>query len=126
MDSHKRLTAGTLTFRSNDGYVLTAPVDFFEVHTEEDYSGVDINRLLDSAYINTPLETTFTARLGYGQTYTVQDVGVEVERTLAVKGNVTKDFDLRIRLDVPANAKARYLEKNDLTKFTWKERVVVD
>lgn len=122
------MQSGTLTFRSSDGYILEAPVEYLSVAVGDDYSAsVGINdHLLDSIYL-TPQNVTFTATLKYGESYTVRDLGVEVEKTFAIKGNMeSMGNKWRSAMGVPADAKARYLSKNDVTKFTWTERVVVD
>ena len=130
--SHARQHSGTLTFKSDDGYVLSAPVEWFETHVDNDYSDLQIGDLLDSGSIfRTDYSVEFKARLAYGQSYTIKDLGVEVERTLAVKGNIN-DFDRdsakdwRSALGVPPQATARYNLKKQETKFTWTERVIMD
>ena len=124
--NQKRMTDGTLTFRSTDGYIIEAPVEGFSVAVESDYDDFQTDYLLDSQFIYKTAESvTFTATLKYGENYTIRDVGTDIERTLTVKGNVD-DHKSRSALGVPADAKARYNAGKETTKFTWSERVVLE
>jgi len=124
--------SGTLTLKTNDGYILEAPVVGLSVRVEDDYSSVGF---YDDQWghhgFRTLSEVIFEASLAPGSNYTIKDIGKDITRTLAVKENINsltapQSVKLRSALGVPASAKARYDEETGLTTYTWTERIIVD
>lgn len=132
MQTTAKIHKGTLTLKTDDGYVLEAPVEGFSVDVRDDYSTVETDWLLDSSSFYKGAQIVeFNATLAYGEAYTIRDLGVDVVKTLAVKGNIEdmdayEASDWRSALGVPATAESRYKHKKGETVFTWTERVVID